>query len=233
MKTALITQRASVDRYGQNTDSLEAAYTEYFSGLGFHLIPVSNFLPVPGEVPDIRADVLILTGGGDVSAEYGGHKKAQGEAGIARDRTCTTLISRALDTNIPILGICYGMQLLNCHLGGSLVGDGFSAQVPTRRPGSDHRVEVNIPADISMHEEMNGVHAVNHYHNTTISSQALAPGLLSIAQDTDYDSIEAFISRELSVCAMMWHPERPAPEPLFNDNLMEYLLKKMMAITER
>ena len=66
---------------------------------------------------------LLLTGGGDVDpALYGETALPETQAPDAdRDTVESALIEEALARDLPLLAICRGMQLLNVHLGGSLV----------------------------------------------------------------------------------------------------------------
>ena len=78
------------------------------------------------EDPDLlldRIDALMLAGGADVDpASYGAepHPETKG-TWPDRDRFEIALARRALERDMPVLGICRGMQLLNVALGGTLV----------------------------------------------------------------------------------------------------------------
>ena len=63
---------------------------------------------------------LLLTGGGDVDpALYGETASPETELpDPERDAVEAALIDEALARDLPLLGICRGMQLLNVHLGG-------------------------------------------------------------------------------------------------------------------
>src|SRR3954452_21952363 len=64
------------------------------------------------EEPDLlldRLDALLLAGGADIAAWP------------ERDRFELALARRAIERELPVLGICRGMQVMNVALGGSLV----------------------------------------------------------------------------------------------------------------
>ncbi len=73
----------------------------------------------------MRLDGLLLSGGVDIdSGQY--HEDAHlhlGEVDLRLDELELSLVRWALRENLPVLGICRGMQLLNVALGGSLYQD--------------------------------------------------------------------------------------------------------------
>ena len=90
-------------------------------GLGIVLPPDDAVTADPDLLLD-RVDALILAGGADVDpASYGAeaHPETKG-TWPDRDRTEIALVRRALERDLPVLGICRGMQLLNVALGGTL-----------------------------------------------------------------------------------------------------------------
>ena len=76
----------------------------------------------PDELLDV-IDGLMLTGGNDLgSSLYGAdpHPEAE-DADHERDRFEAALVRRAIERDIPFLGICRGIQVLNVARGGALV----------------------------------------------------------------------------------------------------------------
>jgi putative glutamine amidotransferase len=89
--------------------------------------------------PDVlldRVDALMLAGGADIDpASYGAepHPETRG-TWPDRDRFELALARRALERDLPVLGICRGMQLLNVALGGTLV-----QHLPESTGSEEHR----------------------------------------------------------------------------------------------
>ncbi|WP_127497172.1 gamma-glutamyl-gamma-aminobutyrate hydrolase family protein [Actinoplanes solisilvae] len=77
----------------------------------------------PHEDTDILTvlDGLVLAGGPDVSPElYGADPEPLTVTRPGRDRAEMLLVRRALDLDVPVLGVCRGMQLMVVASGGSL-----------------------------------------------------------------------------------------------------------------
>jgi len=70
-------------------------------------------------------DGLLLPGGNDVAPERYGHERHPmlGQVDEERDELEISLATRALDDNLPILGICRGIQVLAVAAGGTLYQD--------------------------------------------------------------------------------------------------------------
>jgi len=164
-----------------------------------------------------RIDGLLLSGGGDVAPERYGtsdvHPTTYGVHAL-RDRFELELVDAANARNMPILGICRGLQLLNVAYGGTLVQDVASSesealehrQHETKRAKDDlgHQVRLDpnsVLAAIYGQETI----GVNSFHHQAID--AVGDGLTVIGRATD-DVIEAVAdARRPFVLAVQWHPE--------------------------
>lgn len=99
-----------------------------------------------------RIDGLMLAGGSDIDpATYGAapHSETIGTV-PARDQIELALMRAAWDRDMPVLGICRGMQLINVARGGTLhqhlpdqVGHGEHRRVLGSFDGSEHDVELD------------------------------------------------------------------------------------------
>ena len=98
-----------------------SAAVQRAGALALLLPPDDAVAEAPDDLLD-RVDGLILSGGSDVDpASYGARPHPQNSASWPeRDRFELALVHRALERDIPVLGICRGMQLLNVACGGTL-----------------------------------------------------------------------------------------------------------------
>jgi putative glutamine amidotransferase len=221
MMDVLMTMRAGTDRHGQPIEVLEQGYVGFFNALGVRVHPVSSFDAFLDEYSkDGRYKALVITGGGDVSPAFGGGG-SRGPADYCedRDRSCVRLIEAFTASGRPVLGICYGMQLLNCHLGGQLDQDIHRAERAVRSPRSEHAVGIELAVF-----GLSGRKMVNHYHNHGLRRAHVAPGFEVFAVDAEYDVVEGVLHRELPVLGVQWHPERPSPDEALNEQLVRGFL---------
>ena len=168
---------------------------------------------------------LLLTGGGDVDpALYGEIASPETEPpDPERDAVEAALIDEALARDLPLLGICRGMQLLNVHLGGSLVQHLPTAGRHVRRTSDRslpaHRVVIepgSMLASIA-HQETWGV---NSRHHQAVAR--LASGLRVCASDPEDGTVEAIeLPARRYVLAVQWHPENQASNDPEQRNLFE------------
>jgi putative glutamine amidotransferase len=70
-----------------------------------------------------EADLVIFTGGEDISPEIYGQKNTYSTVNTTRDNAEIAILKCALSLNRKILGVCRGHQLINAFLGGVLVQD--------------------------------------------------------------------------------------------------------------
>ncbi len=184
MKRILITQR--VDVIGDRAERRDALDQRWIA-----LLQQAKLTPVI--VPNNRHwvmdrlaagtfDGLLLTGGNSLL-------KCGGEA-PERDEVEQLLLSAALETGIPVLGICRGMQVILDHFGAEL-------QPLTGHVAAEQTIEIDGKTTV-----------VNSYHDWGTSE---APGVLDIWARAADGVIKAVRHKELPVWGVMWHPERIVP----------------------
>jgi len=90
-------------------------------GLPLVLVPDAVLLEEPDEVLDLL-DGLILAGGADIDpAAYGAERHPETKGTVPeRDTFELALTRRALERDIPLLGVCRGMQVMNVARGGTI-----------------------------------------------------------------------------------------------------------------
>jgi putative glutamine amidotransferase len=161
-------------------------------------------------------DALVLSGGVDINpALYGGalDYANQPEKGFRTDRDLfeQSLLKSALEANIPVLGICRGLQLMNVVLNGTLVQDlGDDRLNKIHRGGPDKQHAVQIEQGSLLHE-LTGVNVaqVNSAHHQSIDKPGDGLMVNCRAGDGTIEGIEwADKAGKSFLLGVQWHPER-------------------------
>jgi len=156
---------------------------------------------------------LILSGGVDIDPKYYGESNTGKSVNISSemDEAEAVLVRLAMEADIPILGICRGMQALNVFNGGTLIQDipsecGFSVIHRLEKPDVAFH-DITIEKESPLSDAIGfGKHHINSYHHQAI--KALAPGfsVAAVAEDGVIESI--YCKNKKFVLGVQWHPER-------------------------
>jgi putative glutamine amidotransferase len=158
-------------------------------------------------------DGLILAGGVDLDPAGFGQQQHEATLGVqpGRDACELALLSCARRSEIPVLGICRGMQLINVAGGGTLVQHvpdefaGVHQVTPGSFEGSEHRIALtpgSLIARLIGAEEA----SVNSHHHQAVGE--LGRGLTITARNIADDLPEAIESTgEDFLLGVQWHPE--------------------------
>ena len=200
---------------GAERTGLNSAYLRSVSAVGGVPVVLS---PLIGASSAARAldgvDGLVLTGGEDIDPGWYNSERSPLLNPPSRERDLfeLALFAAARQRELPILGICRGIQLINVALGGTLYQD-----LPSERPGPvDHnragtRTDRSHPIRLtpkSLTARALGATSirVNSFHHQGIRD--LARGLVATGWSDD-DLIEAVEGAEGLpwTLAVQWHPE--------------------------
>ncbi len=177
------------------------------------LPPDGQLAEEPDEVLSLL-DGLILAGGADIDpASYGAEPEPHTIGTVPeRDRFEIALARAAIDRDLPLLGICRGMQLLNVACGGTLLqhlpdrlGHEEHRRVVGSFDGAEHDVELaeSSLASIAAGER---THSTRSHHHQGIDR--LGAGLLVSGVSAMDDLAEAIEAPGKSfVLGVQWHPE--------------------------
>jgi putative glutamine amidotransferase len=169
-------------------------------------------------------DGLIFSGGGDINPElYGGFvDRTVYSVNAERDNFELSLAKLALRADIPVLGICRGMQVLNVASGGNLVvhvPDAYGEEVNHRQENPIRAIEhiIKIDPDSRLAKIMGttSTNVVSWHHQAV---QTMIPGWQIVARAPD-GLIEAIEYKYHPwMVAVQWHPEM-SPKSLPNCEL--------------
>ena len=161
-------------------------------------------------------DGLLLTGGVNVVPSVYQNGSSKTSLGGPRDRFEFSLVQHAMDMNMPVLGICRGMQVINVVLGGSLIQD-LPAHKASGKKGHGksafHRVWVSPGSKLARILGSGGTVKVNSRHHQGLREAQKAPSVIASAYSEDF-VIEAIESPSHKwVIGVQWHPERRKEGP--------------------
>lgn len=172
--------------------------------------------PVVTADPDLvldRIDALLLAGGSDIDpATYGADPGPETTGYRAeRDEFELALLRRALDRDMPALGICRGMQMLNVACGGTIdqhVPDRLGGDVLHREvPGTYSEHGVEIIAGTLAARAVGGEQArVKSHHHQAV--ERLGEGLAISGYSATDRIVEAIeLPGKRYALGVLWHPE--------------------------
>jgi putative glutamine amidotransferase len=184
-------------------------------------------------------------------ALYGTAKNPKcGDADPAREKTDYALLDDAFANAKPVLAICYGAQILNVKLGGTLYQDIESElptamnhtkdDVPKGQPDPVHDAVILSGGELAQIASATGIEQagdgfwarVNTSHHQSIRNAgrglhvvARAPDGINEAVERDFDAM-----KNHWVMGVQWHPERPTHEKM-GDELSEFIFRAFMKAT--
>ncbi len=159
-------------------------------------------------------DGLLLTGGGDIHPDHfnqAWHPKLL-YVDEKRDALEIPLCQEALDADIPVFGVCRGIQIMNVATGGSLYQDIKTEYRQDALPhkkvkGKDSQHEIEIEPGSRLSEIIAAHQAVvNSAHHQALDE--IGEGFVVTARSTDgiIEAIEA-PSKQFAI-GVQYHPER-------------------------
>lgn len=163
-----------------------------------------------------RVDGLLLSGGGDLNPLFTGEEPVPQLHAVnyKRDLAELLLIRLAYDRQIPMLGICRGIQMLAVALDGSVWQD-IGSQQPGQpllkhdqqldRRYASHTVDIATDSTILRPLLGDGPVAVNSFHHQAVRDAGPRLRVCATAPDGTVEAVES--SEHKSILGVQWHPE--------------------------
>lgn len=195
--------------YFELRNSIAFEYIEFFEKLGYLIILIpNNSKNIKKYFKDTDIEMLVLSGGNNVSPSLYDSKTNLNDVYLQRDKCEFELIKYSLKKDIPILGICKGFHLLNVFFKGTI-----------KEKVSDH---VNLQHSLDSKIDFLSNKLTNSFHNQAICEKELSSDLVSLAK-TDDGIIELYKHKSKKVMGIQWHPERQNKK--FDKKLIKKLIK--------
>lgn len=189
-----------------------------------------------------RLDGVLLPGGGDVDPKYY-QQDAHPTVHLVdddRDRTEIAMTQWAVQDDVPVFGICRGIQVMNVALGGTLVQDIPSQvqtelihDIPNDKPRSTrlHAVKLDESSRLARITGANLLE-VNSLHHQAIGTPAPVIRVTAHAPDGVIEAME--IPDKHFAMAVQWHPEDMGDDERMRrifENFVEAARQRMMRKT--
>lgn len=162
-------------------------------------------------------DGILFTGGADLNPLFLDEEPVRELHGInpKRDLAELLLVRLAFDRQIPILGICRGIQVLAAALGGSLYQDIYSQATPAGEKFLKHSQEldrgyashwVQLEPDSLISQVMQTTQlAVNSFHHQAVKEAGPHLRVCATSSDGIIEAVES--TEQKAILGVQWHPE--------------------------
>jgi putative glutamine amidotransferase len=206
---------------------LPAEYAEAVAAAGG--VPVQIPL-IPEQAAAIaeRLDGIILSGSpSDVDPAHYRQPRHATVTNIAAalDSTCFALLDAAERLGTPVLGICYGMQAINVHRGGTLI-----QHIPDAVHGAVQHQDRAVRHDISVDESSrlatlidSSAQWVNSTHHQSVDQLSSDLRIAARAADGVVEAVDGTLPNRF-LLAVQWHPERIWREHPLSAKLFQQLV---------
>ena len=190
MRSIGITQSSYYDpERNEYYEKYDSNWTTLLETLNLQPYPIPNRIISPKLwIEKANLDGFILTGGNDLSHLSGANNSSKN-----RDNLEFFLIKYSIENDLPLFGVCRGMQIINHFFSGNIV-----------------KIKNHVAVNHKILLELNGKKfnkTVNSFHNWGLFLKDLSKNLKVFAKGED-GSVEGLYHPTFKIKAIMWHPER-------------------------
>jgi microsomal dipeptidase-like Zn-dependent dipeptidase/gamma-glutamyl-gamma-aminobutyrate hydrolase PuuD len=217
--------------YGEQTGKLSESYYKqvlHAGGTPVIIPPLADKHALQNTLD--RIDGLLLSGGADINPLYCGEEPVTGLHGINTERDLPELLitRMAFNRQIPMLGICRGIQTLAVALGGKVAQDivtPIKHSQEADRSDATHTVTISTDSVLyrlykdfgssDSEEEPQEKRYVNSFHHQAVSEPGPHFRVVAKAPDSIVEAMES--CEHKPIIGVQWHPECLGEEglPLF------------------
>ena len=189
-KIGISSRIINAENYDEKRDAISHDWPQFLEKIKSNIIIIPNTLTnVEDFLNDIDVNGLILSGGDNIGDDK------------ERDDTENKILNFAIKNEIPLLGVCRGMQIINKFFNGSIKKNNNSSHI-----ANSHVINL-INNNIMSLLKKNSLE-VNSFHNNIITTSNLGKNIESFAITDNDKTIEGFFHTILPIVGVMWHPER-------------------------
>ena len=182
MKTILITSKFDNDRHNYLSNVIDFSLIKYFEKMRYKILILPNSRLSPDLILKVNPSKVILSGGGNI------YSKKDYE--IRRIELEDRLIRFCIKQDIPLLGICRGMQKI-CNF--------FNIKIS--------RIKNHVNVNHKIYLKNNKYIIRKSYHEFGITKKNIKNKFKILGYSND-GNIELISHKSKQIYGMMWHPER-------------------------
>lgn len=210
MNKVLVSQRVSVDPvYNERRDAVDQNWCRFIMDCGYFPIFMPNSVKyVELILSEVEISGIVLTGGNDLH-KYGGNV-------FERDEVEKYLLTYATENNIPLLGVCRGMQMIQDYF-----------HIPLRKISGHINETISLNFVAHRFHELPIPTRIKVYHQW--GTDYSVPELEVIAKSED-GIIMAIQHRKYPLLGIMWHPERQYPFSEFDKELFNKMMEQKLGL---
>jgi len=205
MKKIIVTQRVDINAdYNERRDAIDQRWSKFLLSINIFPVFVSNNMNYVSYLLDNENIDGVLFTGGNSLLKYAGDS-------IERDHVEEFILKWAMEKNIPILGVCRGMQLIQNFFG-----------VPLKKINNHVSVchTLRVEKGLRLSASVDLIANVNSYHN--YGTDESNSELLTVASSLD-GVVMALEHKNKNIFGIMWHCERNYPFKEEDKNLVKSL----------
>ena len=194
---ALTCREIKLKRQNEIFDSVDQNWFSFFKKCNFELkLYLNNDQNLKKFIQKNNIQGFVLSGGGPITKNIGLKIKKFEGLNANRDIIETKIFNYCYKQNLPLLGVCRGMEVINILLKGKI------------KKLLNHRNKIHKLKPV--YPEYKRAYSidkyVNSYHDFGIIKETLSKELIPIYYSGK--SIEMCLSKRKKIMGIMWHPER-------------------------
>lgn len=206
------------------SDSKYHLYVPWIKGIVLDGIEVVDLSYSRNNFEDVKdCDGVLISGGDDSHPRFYNNDRvdypnAPNTFNEKRDEFETKLMDYIMEHEVPVLGICRGMQFINCHLGGDMIQDlEEDGMEDHRAPEGTNRLHaVKVDKESQLHQLVNATKGlVNTSHHQGVGAIPTVLKPVAYSEDGVVEAIEfADQKKEHFLMGVQWHPEWMKPDEM-------------------
>lgn len=190
--------------YEDNFAKLNIDYLKAVSKFG----GISLIIPYSENIDSILkiTNGIILSGGGDLSKHLLSEKLSPKATNICEKRDIfeAKLCKAAYEENIPLLGICRGIQVMNTALGGRICQH-IDGHMQSPEKTTSHKISIEKNSSLFKISNLTSAD-VNSYHHQCVTAVSSCLSICARSSDFTIEAIEA--PNKTFFLGVQWHPEK-------------------------